>query len=94
MKFKHVRLVSKKLKENVYIMELVCWSMKGISTYTLTPKNLGDEWCKQISRKYLSKQLKRYEKHIHKSFQTRMKLQLHFNDKKAKQNKILEKNTL
>lgn len=68
MKFKHVGLVSKKLKENVYMMELVCWSMKGISNYTLTPKNLGDEWCKQISRKYLSKQLKRYEKHIHKSF--------------------------
>lgn len=59
MKFKHVGLVSKKLKENVYMMELVFWSMKGISSYTLTPKNLGDEWCKQISRKYLSKQLKR-----------------------------------
>lgn len=55
--FKHVRLVSKKIKENVYMMELVCWSMKGISTYTSTPKNLGDEWCKQISGKYLSKQL-------------------------------------
>lgn len=50
------------------MMELVCWSMKGISTYTSTPKNLGDEWFKQISGKYLSKQLKRYEKHIHKSF--------------------------
>lgn len=46
MKFKYVRFVSKKLKENVYMMELVCWLMKGIFIYILIFKNLGDEWCK------------------------------------------------
>lgn len=75
-------------------MELVCWSMKGISTYTSTPKNLGDEWCKQISGKYLSKQLNAMKNIFINLSKPVMKLQLHFNDKKAKQNKILEKNTL
>lgn len=43
------------------------WSMKGICTCTWTPKNLSDEWCKQISRKYLSNKTLQI-KNIHKSF--------------------------
>lgn len=46
MMFKYVGFVSKKLKENVYMMELVFWLMKGIFFYILIFKNLGDEWCK------------------------------------------------
>lgn len=49
------------------MLELMYWSMKGICTCTWTPKNLSDEWCKQISRKYLSNKTLQI-KNIHKSF--------------------------